>query len=42
MTKKLNNVLNQNVKVTKRTSIVDNLCLLEQYKWSTIKMQRRD
>ena len=28
----LNNVLNENVNVTKRTSIVDNLCLLQQYK----------
>ena len=28
----LNNVLNENVNVTKWTSIVDNLCLLQQYK----------
>ena len=29
--KYLNNVLNQNVNVTKQTSIMDNLCLLQQY-----------
>ena len=28
----LNNVLNENVNVTKWASIVDNLCLLQQYK----------
>ena len=28
----LNNVLNENVDVTKWTSIIDNLCLLQQYK----------
>ena len=33
------NVLKQNVNATKRTSIVDNLCLLQQYKWNTIKIR---
>ena len=37
----MNNVLNQNVKVTKRTSIIDNLCLLQQYKWDTIKFETK-
>ena len=44
-TRKLNNVLNQNVKVTKlprlltfAISIIDNLCLLQQYKWNSIKL----
>ena len=44
--KNLNNILNQNVNVTKRAkfatfaiSIVDNLCLLQKYKWNTIKIR---
>ena len=41
----LNYVLNQNVNMTKRErftafaiSIVDNLCLLQQYQWNKIKI----
>lgn len=37
--KKLNDVLDQNVDATKRTSIVDNLFLLQQYKYKKIKIQ---
>ena len=44
--KNLNNILNQNVNVTKRAkfatfaiSIVDILCLLQKYKWNTIKIR---
>ena len=37
----MNNVLNQNVNVTKRTSIIVNLCLLQQYKWDTIKFETK-
>ena len=46
MKKKLNNVLNQNVNMTTKRarfstfviSIVDNLCVQQQYKWNTIKI----
>ena len=47
-TKNLKNVLNQNVNVTKRARfvtfaihvrVVDNLWLLQQYKWNTIKIR---
>ena len=47
-TKNLKNVLNQNVNVTKRArfvtfaihvSVVDNLWLLQHYKWNTIKIR---
>ena len=40
--KKLNDVLNQNVDATKRTSIVDNLFLPQQYKYNKIKIQCHD
>ena len=33
--------MNQNVKVTKRTSIIDNLCLLQRCKWDTIKFETK-
>ena len=36
--KKFIYVLNQNV----QTSIAGNLCLLQQYKWNTIKIRYRD
>jgi len=47
MKKKLNNVLNQNVNMTTKRarlsafviSIVDNLCVQQQYKWNTIKVR---